>query len=1730
MVCWDDIASIGCGEIFGLSLSALEINKNLKKSEGMLQLYNTYSRVIKFTELPDPTDIWELEDLIGEGTYGDVYTAKHKVTGEKVAVKVLDSIHEMIEEIEQEFIILSEHGDHPNMPKFYGLFLKPGMDNQIWIVMELCGKGSVTHLSREVHHRGEKLDEMLIAHILHETLSVLAHLHSQKIIHRDVKGHNILINDSGEVKIIDFGVSAILENSAGRRKTSVGTPYWMAPEVIACERQLEYNYDNRCDIWSLGITAIELAESEPPLSDLHPMRALFKIPRNTSPGLQLPEKWSQNFKDFIHQCLVKDFEERPSAKELLQHPFITSLPRDPSVFKHRLKDLTAKMEPKIHEPDITTKKGRLKTHRKSKKEPLDTADDLTSLEILDEETIVSQLFHRYAQTKIYTYIGDILLAVNPFTPLTIYADEYAQRYMNAAKDDHPPHIFAVADQSYQMMMHNRKHQCIVISGESGAGKTESANLLVQQLTQLGKAPNRTLEDRILQVNPLMEAFGNAQTVINNNSSRFGKYLEMFFTSTGTVIGAKITEYLLEKSRVISQAKGEQNFHIFYYVHDGLAHDQDATYHLKDSAKYRYIDEYTSRTRDVASISVNRVKFKGIQHCFDIIGFQPEEVKAVYGIIASILHTGNVDFDEKASTHGGEACVITNMYLIEYVSKLLGINKNDLVEAFTTSAVVARGEVIIRDNSVPEAFDARDAMAKALYGRLFSWIVNRINSLLKPVSSLDTDSENNFIIGLLDIFGFENFPKNSFEQLCINIANEQIQYYFNQHIFAWEMAEYKSEGLEGIQVSFIDNHPLLDMFLMKPMGLLALLDEESHFPKATDASLVEKFHKNIQSKHYSRPKGSNITFYVDHYAGRVEYDAMGFLEKNRDRLPGDVVNMLRASENVVVKSLFQTHLTKTGNLASGSRGPTPATSALSSPFGSMSSINVQSYSSKQSTGYGGMGGSKYHGSSSSKYLYSIYSALGSASTSMTRIQQTVATYFRYSLMDLMSKMVAGTPHFVRCIRPNADNLPDQFDNEKVTVQLRYTGVLETTRIRREGYSHRIPFAEFIRRYHMLVFGHEEKVEYSRDCCFRMLERLKMDNWALGKSKVFLKYYHMEQLARVFEERNKKVVIIQSAVRMWQAQNKFLKLKWQREKAVVKIQSFARMVNARKGYMQSKKRRIQAAILVQKSVKGFMARKKVQPKIKEHRRQMEAAVVIQSKWRSFAAMKERKHLLAEKKRLDELLLVEQQRIEREKKQRQEEERRRQEEERKIAEEEARKEREEKEKRKHQKEVKFQTDSAIKIQREDEPWTAFRSHRAQKVAKELYKTKAMDQSRAAVLIQTYFRQWKCKSVYQQLQQYKSQKELQLIYFTQQVENYSQELSKTLDHTNFPIAVSHRKSAVIQREITPPPRPITPTPPDISDERLEHMRKLQKIKNFISGDQADYYKRVAGTRPGTSQIIQADVHVPPVHLNKRREMKGVIEPETAKYYNSFAETSGESTTDTNFNIEPDLNSNKEELLNENDVNDLTKRLEDECAQSIVHLWSKRQQVPVDDASIPESLSDSRHRQQPQIYFPPPPPLPPPDMPSTSKVPPTPPPPPPAPVSTKAKAPLPPAIKKTKAPPIPPLMLNGNSSPTSPLLPSDENSNVLQSKLKPVVQNGFKNGSAPKVQFQEKQIAQNGHANIVDEINNNEEFVKKRLRKTNVDWTTGTLRKKATHETQQFDFRSMLKKTGRLEKELETK
>ncbi|XP_031470242.1 myosin-IIIa-like [Phasianus colchicus] len=570
---------------------------------------------------------------------------------------------------------------------------------------------------------------------------------------------------------------------------------------------------------------------------------------------------------------------------------------------------------------IHTKKG---NYSKSLVSNQEDVDDLATLEVLDENTVTEQLQKSYAKDQIYTYVGDILIAVNPFRNVDIYSSQHSKLYIGAKRTANPPHIFAVADIGYQSMVTYNSDQCIVISGESGAGKTQSAHLLVQQLTVLGKANNRTLQEKILQVNNLVEAFGNAGTIINDNSSRFGKYLEMKFTCGGTVVGAQISEYLLEKSRVVHQAVYLQNDH------------------------FRIVQDFMNN-------SFYKSQFELIEQCFKVIGFTLEA--------------------------------------------------DELQEALTSHCVVTRGETIIRPNTVEKATDVRDAMAKALYGRLFSWIVNRINTLLKPDKHL-SGSDDGLNIGILDIFGFENFKKNSFEQLCINIANEQIQFYFNQHVFAWEQNEYLYEGVDARVIEYEDNRPLLDMFLQKPMGLLSLLDEESRFPQATDQTLVEKFEDNLKSKYFWRPKRVDLTFGIYHYAGKVLYNASGFLAKNRDTLPADIVLLLRSSENNLIRQLVTHPLTKTGNLA--------------------------------------------HSKSKTTISYQMW-------TPQKSISRT-----KYSLMDLLSKMVVGQPHFVRCIKPNNDRQANKFDKEKVLVQLRYTGILETARIRRQGYSHRILFANFIKR--------------------------------------------------------------------------------------------------------------------------------------------------------------------------------------------------------------------------------------------------------------------------------------------------------------------------------------------------------------------------------------------------------------------------------------------------------------------------------------------------------------------------------------------------------------------------------------------------------------------------------------------------------------------------------------------
>ncbi|XP_027551495.1 myosin-IIIa isoform X4 [Neopelma chrysocephalum] len=1150
-------------------------------------------KTIIFDSFPDPSDTWEIIETIGKGTYGKVFKVLNKKNGSKAAVKILDPVHDIDEEIEAEYNILKALSDHPNVVKFYGMYYKKDVKNgdQLWLVLELCNGGSVTDLVKGFLKRGERMNELIIAYILREALMGLQHLHENKTIHRDIKGNNILLTTEGGVKLVDFGVSAQLTSTRLRRNTSVGTPFWMAPEVIACEQQLDSSYDARCDAWSLGITAIELGDGDPPLADLHPMRALFKIPRNPPPTLQQPELWSPEFNDFINKCLTKDYEKRPTVSTLLQHDFIKQIEGKENVLQRQLMefiDVHQQMgvTEKARFERIHTKKG---NYSKSLVSNQEEVDDLATLEVLDENTVTEQLQKGYAKDQIYTYVGDILIAVNPFRNIDIYSSQHSKLYIGAKRTANPPHIFAVADIGYQSMVTYNSDQCIVISGESGAGKTQSAHLLVQQLTVLGKANNRTLQEKILQVNNLVEAFGNAGTIINDNSSRFGKYLEMKFTCGGTVVGAQISEYLLEKSRVVHQAVGEKNFHIFYYIYAGLAEKKKlAHYKLPEYRPPRYLqNDHFRIVQDFMNNSFYKSQFELIEQCFKVIGFTLEELGSVYSVLAAILNVGNIEFSAVVSEHMIDKSNISNPVALENCASLLCIQADELQEALTSHCVVTRGETIIRPNTVEKATDVRDAMAKALYGRLFSWIVNRINTLLKPDKHL-SENDDGLNIGILDIFGFENFKKNSFEQLCINIANEQIQFYFNQHVFAWEQNEYLYEGVDARVIEYEDNRPLLDMFLQKPMGLLSLLDEESRFPQATDQTLVEKFEDNLKSKYFWRPKRVDLTFGIYHYAGKVLYNASGFLAKNRDTLPADIVLLLRSSENNLTRQLVTHPLTKTGNLAHTK---------------SKTTISYQMWTSQKTISHtkNEAGDTGHH---------------PRETTSMKT--QTVASYFRYSLMDLLSKMVVGQPHFVRCIKPNNDRQANKFDKEKVLVQLRYTGILETARIRRQGYSHRILFANFIKRYYLICYKTNDDPPVSPETCAAILEKARLDNWVLGKTKVFLKYYHVEQLNLMRKETVDMIILIQAYVRGWLGSRRYKKIKEQREQSAVKIQSAYRGFVARKEYKNAKhNKKVEEYITrFQAIARGYLLRKK-RKELTETRHK--SAIIIQSHYRGY---KERK----------------------------------------------------------------------------------------------------------------------------------------------------------------------------------------------------------------------------------------------------------------------------------------------------------------------------------------------------------------------------------------------------------------------------------------------------------------------------------------------------------------------------
>lgn len=726
-------------------------------------------------------------------------------------------------------------------------------------------------------------------------------------------------------------------------------------------------------------------------------------------------------------------------------------------------------------------------------------DDLATLLELKPGIILDEVQARYNKDVIYTYVGDILIALNPFKPLDIYNEHTACQYKMTQKSLHPPHIFAVADMAYQAMIGVRgatpQSQCCVISGESGAGKTESAKLLISQLVELSRGTSQ-LEQQILQVNPLLEAFGNAQTVMNDNSSRFGKFIQMKFRD-GVVIGAKISEYLLEKSRVVRQSKGEENFHIFYYLFAGLSPEEQNKLGLTRPEHYCYLSN--GATSFKRKIKKNKAHFDELLNAMDTVGFLDEEQQDMFIVLSGLLNLGNIVF-EMDENEG--AFVKDTQGPLTTASKLLGIDAEKLAEVLTSTSTVTRGSVIRRKLKHHQAVDVRDATAKALYGRLFGWIVNKVNHLMAP--PMASRSELITEIGILDIFGFEHFEKNSFEQACINLANEQLQFFFNQHIFMWEQEEYTKEGIDWTGIKFADNKPVLDLFLNKPIGLLALLDEESHFPQSTDHSFVQKLVQNFgKSDIFIQSKQSySSMFGICHYAGKVDYDVTGFLEKNRDTLPPGAMDILKQSDNSLVSTIFSGTITRTGTLALQGR---------------VSKGNVVGRTRKLSKGRPVMPKTK---------------------------KLTVGAQFKTSLGILMERMTAANPHFIRCIKPNTEKVCNRFNLSYVREQLVYTGVLETTRIRREGYAVRIPFADFVERYKLVLYTTD--LPTNEASCRQILRRSQLKEWQIGRSKVFLKYWHTEKLGEQLQKAQEAVITIQKSARGFLARRKYKRL---REEAMI-----------------------------------------------------------------------------------------------------------------------------------------------------------------------------------------------------------------------------------------------------------------------------------------------------------------------------------------------------------------------------------------------------------------------------------------------------------------------------------------------------------------------------------------------------------------------------------------------------
>ncbi|KAK1312173.1 hypothetical protein QJS10_CPA07g00336 [Acorus calamus] len=557
-----------------------------------------------------------------------------------------------------------------------------------------------------------------------------------------------------------------------------------------------------------------------------------------------------------------------------------------------------------------------KVYPKDTEAPPGGVDDMTKLSYLHEPGVLQNLATRYELNEIYTYTGNILIAINPFQRLPhLYDTHMMEQYKGASFGELSPHVFAVADVAYRAMINEGKSNSILVSGESGAGKTETTKMLMRYLAHLGGRSGiegRTVEQQVLESNPVLEAFGNAKTVRNNNSSRFGKFVEIQFDKNGRISGAAIRTYLLERSRVCQISDPERNYHCFYLLCAAPPEDVEK-YKLGKPNSFRYLNQSNCYELD----GVNDAhEYLATRRAMDIVGISEQEQEAIFRVVAAILHVGNIDFSKGEEIDSSVIKDEKSRFHLNMTAELLKCDAHGLEDALIKRVMVTPEEIITRTLDPASAVVSRDGLAKTLYSRLFDWLVNKINI------SIGQDPNSKSLIGVLDIYGFESFKCNSFEQFCINFTNEKLQQHFNQHVFKMEQEEYTKEEINWSYIEFVDNQDVLDLIEKKPGGIIALLDEACMFPKSTHETFAQKLYQTFKNnKRFIKPKLSRTDFTISHYAGEVAYQADQFLDKNKDYVVAEHQDLLTVSKCSFVAGLFP---------------PLPEESSKSSKFSSIGS--------------------------------------------------------------------------------------------------------------------------------------------------------------------------------------------------------------------------------------------------------------------------------------------------------------------------------------------------------------------------------------------------------------------------------------------------------------------------------------------------------------------------------------------------------------------------------------------------------------------------------------------------------------------------------------------------------------------------------------------------------------------------------------------------------------------------